>query len=91
MFHSTSPVWHGIEACKKMPKAEIRHLEKKEGKTLKRIFNLSITAPYIGLIIETRVLQNFEGQIWDKSKTLLGVEVGVLRNISSTLLGFFLK
>ena len=46
---------YGMEAWKKSPKAEIQHLEKIQGKTLKRIFNLPIATPHIGLIIETGV------------------------------------
>ena len=44
---------YGMEAWKKLSKAEIQNLEKIQGKSLKRIFSLSITTPYIGLIIET--------------------------------------
>ena len=36
-------------------KAEIQNVEKVQGKALKRIFSLPITAPYIRLIIETGV------------------------------------
>ena len=46
---------HGMEAWKKLSKAEIQQLEKIQGKALKRIFSLLITTPYIGLIIETGV------------------------------------
>ena len=46
---------YGMEAWKKSSKAEIQHLEKIQGKTLKRIFNLPIATPHIGLIIETGV------------------------------------
>ena len=46
---------YGMEAWKKLSKAEIQHLEKNQGKALKRIFNLPIITPYIGLIIETGV------------------------------------
>ena len=46
---------YGMEAWKKLSKAEIQNLEKIQGKALKRIFSLPITTPYIGLIIETGV------------------------------------
>ena len=46
---------YGMEAWKKLSKAEIQQLEKIQGKALKRIFSLPITTPYIGLIIETGV------------------------------------
>ena len=46
---------YGMEAWKKLSKAEFQHLEKIQGKPLKRIFNLPITTLYIGLIIETGV------------------------------------
>ena len=46
---------YGMEAWKKLPKAEIEHLEKIQGKALKRIFNLPITTPYIGIVTETGV------------------------------------
>ena len=46
---------HGMEAWKKLSTAEIQNVEKIQGKTLKRIFSLPITTPYIGLIIETGV------------------------------------
>ena len=46
---------YGMEAWKKLSKAEIQNLEKIQGKALKRIFSLPITIPYIGLIIETGV------------------------------------
>ena len=46
---------YGMEAWKKWPEAEIQHLEKIQGKTWKRIFNLPIATPHIGLIIETGV------------------------------------
>ena len=46
---------YGMEAWKKLSKAEIQNLEKIQGKALKRIFGLPITIPYIGLIIETGV------------------------------------
>ena len=46
---------YGMEAWKKLSKAEIQHLEKIQGKALKRIFSLPVTTPYIGLIIETNV------------------------------------
>ena len=48
-------VLHGMEAWKKLSKAEIQHLEKIQGKVLKWIFSLPTTTPYIGLITETRV------------------------------------
>ena len=87
MFHSTSPVWD--RSLKKMTKAEIQHLEKKEGKTLKRIFNLSITTPYIGLIIETGVLQNFEGQIVTNLKLRWEWRWGSSERYILNLPGFF--
>ena len=43
---------YGMEAWKKLSKAEIQNVEKIQGKALKRIFSLPITTPYIGLIIE---------------------------------------
>ena len=46
---------YGIEAWKKLSKAEIQNLEKIQGNSLKRIFSLPITTPYIELIIETGV------------------------------------
>ena len=46
---------YGMEAWKKLSKAEIQDLEKIKGKPLKRIFSLPVTTPYIGLIIETGV------------------------------------
>ena len=44
---------YGMEAWKKLSKAEIQNVKKIQGKALKRIFSLPITTPYIGLIIET--------------------------------------
>ena len=44
-----------MESWNKLSKAEIQNLEKIQGKALQRIFNLSITTPYIGLIIEAGV------------------------------------
>ena len=44
-----------MEGWKKLSKAEIRHLEKNQGKASKRIFSLAITTSYKGLIIETGV------------------------------------
>ena len=46
---------YGMEAWKKLSKAEIQHLEKIQGKALKMMFNLPITTPYIGPIIEKTV------------------------------------
>ena len=46
---------YGMEAWKKLSKAEIQNIEKIQGKALKRIFSLPITTPYIGLVIETGV------------------------------------
>ena len=46
----------GMEAWQKLAKAEIQQLEKIEGKALTIIFNLPITTPYIGLIIEPGVM-----------------------------------
>ena len=46
---------YGMEAWKKLSKAEIRHLEKIQGKALKMIFSLPITTPYIELIIDAGV------------------------------------
>ena len=46
---------YGMEAWKKLSKLEVQHLQQIQGKALKRIFNLLITTPYIGLIIETGV------------------------------------
>ena len=46
---------YGIGAWKKLSKAEIQHLEKIQGKALKRMFNLPIATAYIVLIIETGV------------------------------------
>ena len=42
---------YGMEAWKKLSKAEIQQLEKIQGKALKRIFSLPITTPYVGLIL----------------------------------------
>ena len=50
-----SALLYEMEDWKKLSKADIQHLEKIQGKSLKRIFSLPITAPYIGLIIETAV------------------------------------
>ena len=44
-----------MESWNKLSKAEIQNLEKIQGKALQRIFNLPITTPYIGLIIEAGV------------------------------------
>ena len=44
-----------MEAWKKLSKAEIQHLGKIQGKVLKRISSLPVTAPYIGPIIKTGV------------------------------------
>ena len=52
MFNTSSPVWDG--SLEKLSKAEIQNLEKVH-RALKRIFSLPITAPYIGLIIETEL------------------------------------
>ena len=46
---------YGMEAWKKLSKAEIQNPEKIQGKALKRIFSLLITTPYTGPIIETGV------------------------------------
>ena len=46
---------YGMEAWKKLSKAEIQNLEKIQGKALKKIFSLPITTPYIGPIIKTGV------------------------------------
>ena len=46
---------YGMEAWKTFSKAEIQQLEKSQGKALRKIFSLPITAPYIELIIETGV------------------------------------
>ena len=54
MFNASSPVWDG-NLEKVLSKAEIQDLEKIKGKALKRIFNLPITTPYIGLTTETGV------------------------------------
>ena len=53
MFKATPPVRDG--SLEKLSKAEIQQLEKIQGEALRRIFNLSIATPYIGLIIETGV------------------------------------
>ena len=53
MFIASSPIWDG--RLEKVVEAEIQNVEKIQGKALKRIFSLSITTPYIGLIIETGV------------------------------------
>ena len=49
------PLLYGIEAWKKLFQTEMQQLEKIQGKTIKRIFNLPITTPYIGLIIKVGV------------------------------------
>ena len=54
MFNASSPAWDG-NLEKVLSKAEIQDLEKIQGKALKRIFNLPITTPYIGLTTETGV------------------------------------
>ena len=46
---------YGMETWKKLSQAEIHHLEKIQGKALKRIFSLPITTFSIGLIIKTGV------------------------------------
>ena len=46
---------YGMEAWKKLSKAEIQHVCKIHGKALKKIFNVPITTPFIRLINETRV------------------------------------
>ena len=46
---------YGMEAWKKLSKAEIQYLEKIQGKAFKMMFNLPITTPYIGPIIEKTV------------------------------------
>ena len=45
---------YGMEVWKKLSQAVIQHLEKIQGKALKRIFSLPITS-YIGIIIVTGV------------------------------------
>ena len=49
---------YGMETWKNLSKAKIRNLEQIQGKALKRISNLSITIPDIGLIIESREQSN---------------------------------
>ena len=44
-----------MEAWKTLSKAEIQHLEKIQGKYLKKIFIIPIATPYVGLITETGV------------------------------------
>ena len=46
---------YGMEAWKKLSKAEIQNVQKNQGKALKRIFSLPIKTPYIGLIRQTGV------------------------------------
>ena len=53
MFNASTPVWNG--SLENLSKAESQHLQKVQGKILKRIFNLLIATPRIGLIIETGV------------------------------------
>ena len=53
MSNASLPVWDG--SLEKLVKTEMQHLEKIQGKSLKRIPNLPIKTPYIGLIIETGV------------------------------------
>ena len=53
---------YGMEAWKKLSKAEIQNVEKIQGKALKRIFSLPITTSYIGLIIETGVWPAEQGK-----------------------------
>ena len=43
----------GMEAWKKLQKAEIQHLEKIQGKVIEKIFSLPIITPCMGLIIKT--------------------------------------
>ena len=50
---------YGMEAWKKLSKAEIQTKEKIQGKALKRIFSLPITTTYIGLIMETEQRINY--------------------------------
>ena len=44
---------YGLEAWGKIDKDEMNEIEKIQGRALKRIFNLPISASYIGLIMET--------------------------------------
>ena len=46
---------YGMEAWKKLSEGEIQHHEKIQSKVRKRLFNLPITTPYIGIIIATGV------------------------------------
>ena len=67
---------YGMEAWKKLSKAEIQIVEKIQGKALKRIFRLLITTPYIGLIIETGV--------WPAEKTVNYSSLMLYHNIISS-------
>ena len=44
---------YGLEALGKIGKDEMNDIEKIQGRALKRIFKMSISTPYIGLIMET--------------------------------------
>ena len=44
---------NGLEALGKIDKDEMKEIEKIQGRSLKRIFNVPISTSYIGLIMET--------------------------------------
>ena len=67
---------YGMEAQKKMSKAEIQHLEKIQGKAIKKIFSLPITTAYIGLIIET--------ELWPKEQRINYSSLMLYHNIMNS-------
>ena len=44
---------YGLEEWAKITKEQIKELDRKQGKILKGVFQLSITTSYIGLLMET--------------------------------------
>ena len=44
---------YGLEAWATITKEQIKELDRKQGKILKGVFQLSITTSYIGLLMET--------------------------------------
>ena len=48
---------YGLEAWAKITKEQIKELDRKQGKILKGVFQLSITTSYIGLLMETSTYQ----------------------------------
>lgn len=48
---------YGLEAWATITKEQIKELDRKQGKILKGVFQLSITTSYIGLLMETSTYQ----------------------------------